>query len=76
MEQKNIENFEGIYQITNFGNVISLKRKGVTCEKILKPVADRNGYLSVCLRKNTKSYSNCIHGKYKTHNNFIWKISN
>jgi hypothetical protein len=34
---KDIDGYKDIYQISNFGNVKSLKRKGVGTEKILTP---------------------------------------
>ena len=53
---KNIKGYEGLYQISNLGNVKSFKNKN---EKLLKPQADKNGYLRLGLRKenNRKFYS-------------------
>lgn len=57
---KDIEGYEGIYQVSNFGNVRSLDRivqyidgriarfKGIT----RKPVKNQDGYLAVVLAKN------------------------
>lgn len=52
-----IEGFEN-YQISNYGNVKSLK---FNKEKILKPRLDQNGYLYVGLRNNNKKSSKRIH---------------
>lgn len=58
-EWKDIEGYEGIYQISNMGRVKSLSRKiwnGVkffqSSEKILKPGIDSVGYCVVSLYKN------------------------
>lgn len=42
---KDIAGYEGLYQVSNLGNVRSIKR----LEKVLKPQARKHGYLSVCL---------------------------
>ena len=57
---KDIEGYEGLYQVSNFGRVKSLKRmvnhpKGVqrtVNERIIKSNFDKYGYLQVCLSKN------------------------
>ena len=46
---KDIIGYEGLYQISNYGNVKSIKR-----DKILKPQVNGRGYLSVGLSKNGK----------------------
>lgn len=57
---KNIQGYEGLYQVSNLGRVKSLEKqrdngKGIyfTKEKILKLNNDKN-YLGVCLFKNNK----------------------
>lgn len=65
---KDIKNFEGMYQISNFGRVKSLARtkkhsyNGIAQlkEKVLKPV-NINGYKRVVLSKNNKSINKYIH---------------
>ena len=51
---KDIKDYEGIYQISNFGRIKSLARKRIitytTKEKILKPIKRRDGYLGFNLR--------------------------
>lgn len=67
---KDILGYEGLYQISNYGRVKSLKRKNIfycglrkeyaerpVKEKILSISKSNRGYLQVCLTKN---------GKYKT----------
>lgn len=46
---KDIPNFEGMYQVSNFGNVKSIKSK-----KTLKPYFTKKGYFRVVLSKNAK----------------------
>jgi hypothetical protein len=60
---KDILNYEGIYQISDLGNVKSLSREifngfgfYISKEKILKS-CNNNGYRGVCLRKNKKGKS-------------------
>ena len=54
---RDIEGFEG-YQISNLGRVRSFKRNKV---RIMKPVADKRGYLRVFLRKNNSLKTLFIH---------------
>lgn len=53
---KDIKNYEGLYQISNFGKVKSLTRntRNEHCknDKILKCTIDKKGYENVDLRKN------------------------
>lgn len=65
---KDIPNYEGLYQVSNLGNVKSLERtvnhlNGVRTvhEKILKPVIDNTGYYVVSLWKNNKHLRIHIH---------------
>lgn len=65
---KDIIGYEGLYQISNLGNVKSLERyvmnkhsfKKIN-EKILKPIITKNGYLSVSLTKDKKVKPTYIH---------------
>ena len=50
-EFKDIVGYEGIYMVSNLGRVLSLKRKGVTKNKILKNKRATNGYMIVNLYK-------------------------
>ena len=49
---KDIEGYEGLYQVSNLGNVKSLKNNKTKKEKILKPINNSSGYLQVDLCKN------------------------
>ena len=53
---KDIKGFEGLYQITDEGQVYSLYSK-----KYLKPRKDKDGYLQVNLYKDKKQYTKKIH---------------
>jgi hypothetical protein len=55
---KDIKGFEGIYQISNFGNIKSLSRKTKNgkckSDKILKKTLDNKGYQNITIHKNFK----------------------
>ncbi len=48
---RDVPNYEGMYKVSNLGRVKSLKRKGVTQDKVLTPALS-GGYLSVSFTKN------------------------
>lgn len=56
---KDIECYEGLYQVSNLGNVKSLNYNNTKKENLLKPRITRNGYLQVilCKNKTIKPYS-------------------
>lgn len=58
---KDIENYYGLYQVSNMGNVKSLNYNHTKEEKILRLGVDRNGYLIVNLYKNGKCKSLRVH---------------
>lgn len=59
---KDIEGYEGLYEISNKGNVKSLvNNNGVAREKILKPFIDSYGYEKVRLCKNKTSKIYFVH---------------
>lgn len=61
---KDIEGFEGYYQISNRGNVRSITRHDGVHERLgqaIKPVLKFNGYLQVGLRKHNKRKYVSIH---------------
>ena len=66
---KDIEGYEGIYQISNFGNVKSLSRYinnkhntlSLTKEKIMKLCNDKDGYRLVSLIKNNNAKTCRVH---------------
>lgn len=55
---KDIKGFEGLYQVSNMGNVKSLKWGK---EKILKPFLQRKGYYLIEIRKDNVSKTFAIH---------------
>lgn len=54
---KDLLGYEGLYQISSFGNVLSFHKKDI---KILKPGKNK-GYLQVILNKNSKGKCYQIH---------------
>ena len=59
---KDIEGYEGKYQVSNLGRIKSLERKNSRGnqirEKIFKLIYDKDGYLLVNLYKNSKKNKN------------------
>ena len=49
---KNIENYEGLYQVSTWGRVKSLKYNHTNKEKLLKQYKNKDDYLKVVLCKN------------------------
>ena len=49
---KDIKGYEGLYKISNLGNILSLKYKNGNCIKLKKPNICKNGYYVVNLCKN------------------------
>ena len=66
---KDIKGYEGLYQVSNFGNVRSLDRlahcgkygKGVYKGKLLKPIDRGNGYYRISLSVNSKIKFKGVH---------------
>lgn len=58
---KDIEGFEGLYQVSNLGNVLSLNYLNQKHPKILKPIRHHLGYQMVHLRKDCKTHIKMIH---------------
>ena len=48
-EYRPVKGYEGIYEVSNFGNVKSLERKGCKSDRILKEFIGGNRYLRVGL---------------------------
>lgn len=57
---KDIQNFEGLYQISTLGKIKSLNYRRTGREKILKPTKN-NGYLDIILYKDSKYEHHLIH---------------
>ena len=68
-----ITGYEGLYQVSNYGNIKSLvkwdinKRRFIKKECYLKLTDNGNGYLIVCLRKNKKKKSFYVHRLVASH---------
>lgn len=58
---KDVPNYEGIYQVSNLGNIKSLKYDRTGEERILKTNKDSGGYLKVNLYKNRKPKTYLVH---------------
>ena len=58
---KDIEDFEGLYQVSNLGRVKSLVRPYRRTEKILTPTKNTTGYLIVGLRRQGSVKSMLVH---------------
>jgi len=62
MEQwKDIKDYEGLYQVSNLGNVKSLNYRGWGKERLLKPQITVQGYYIVALYKNGKIKQFIVH---------------
>lgn len=55
---KPIKDFEGLYEVSNLGQVRSFYNREA---KILKPGKDKRGYLKVGLHKNGKRHTKLVH---------------
>jgi hypothetical protein len=71
-----IKNYEGLYEISNFGNVKSVERKSKNNngykpikERLLKPCISNTGYYMVSLCKNQKQHTYTIHKLVMEHFN-------
>ena len=60
-EWKNIEGYEGLYQVSNMGRIKSLRYNNTKESRIMTPVITRNGYLMVVLCVNKKQKGFCVH---------------
>ena len=58
---KDIEGYQGIYQVSSLGKVKSLNFNHAKKEKILKPFSNKDGYLRVNLCKEGKSKQYLVH---------------
>ena len=56
-----IEGYEGLYQVSNFGNVKSLVGRYGKGEQILKLGNERKGYKTVTLCKNGTRITKTVH---------------
>ena len=58
---KDIKEYEGLYQVSNKGNVKSLNYNRTGEERVLKLKVDRYGYLTLILSKNGKCRTLFVH---------------
>tara|TARA_R110000787_G_scaffold71230_2_gene158511 strand:+ start:117 stop:653 length:537 start_codon:yes stop_codon:yes gene_type:complete len=58
---KDVKGYEGFYQVSNYGNVKSLARKGRKKDILLKPSKDKNGYYYIVFCHNHISKTVKIH---------------
>ena len=58
---KDIEGYEGLYQVSNKRNVKSLNYRRTGRERIIKPRKDKNGYLRVVLCKDGECKTYLVH---------------
>ena len=58
---KDINGYEGLYQVSNFGDVKSLNYNHTKTEKILCPKNHHSGYKTVMLCNNGKNSNKSIH---------------
>lgn len=63
MRWKDIKGYEGLYKVSDMGDVVSEGRKGTRCKGPHKliPQRDKAGYLQVCLTKNGVPKTHRIH---------------
>lgn len=79
---KEIENFNGVYFVSNYGRIKSIDRlivrnDGVQIQtkgRVLAPRPARNGYMFVCLSKDGKSKNHSVHRLVATY--FLSKKGN
>lgn len=64
---KDIEGFEGLYKISNFGRVASMFYKRGKVEKLLSPSINGDGYYNVSLRKDNIAFNRTVHVLVATH---------
>jgi hypothetical protein len=58
---KDVPNYEGLYQVSNLGNIKSLNYNKTKKEKVLLPNKSTNEYLNVRLYNNNKSKVYSVH---------------
>ena len=58
---KDIKDYEGLYQVSNWGRVKSLNYNGTGKQRLMTPVKTKKGYLLVHLSKNGESKTCRVH---------------
>lgn len=65
---RDIKEYEGLYQVSNWGRIKSLPRNGtIKKERILTLVKNKDGYMVVNLSKNNKTKKFQVHRLVATH---------
>ena len=55
------EVYEGLYQVSNLGNILSLNYRNTGRAELMNPWKDKDGYLKIGLRKNRKTDFILVH---------------
>ena len=58
---KDVPGYEGLYQVSNYGRVLSLYRYRKKSQNILKTFTRKTGYIAVTLQKNGKRETKLVH---------------
>ena len=53
--------YEGLYQVSNLGNILSLNYRNTGRAELMNPWEDKDGYLKIGLRKNKKTDFILVH---------------
>ena len=53
--------YEGLYQVSNLGNILSLNFRNTGRAELMNPWEDKDGYLKIGLRKNRKTDFILVH---------------
>ena len=60
-EWKDIKDYEGLYQVSNWGKILSLNYRNTGKPRLMTPVEDTDGYFTVQLWKNEKPKTCKVH---------------
>lgn len=58
---KSVKGYEGIYEVSNMGRIMSLNWRGSKYPKLMTPIIDRKGYYNIVLSKNGKTQRCLFH---------------
>lgn len=53
--------YEGLYEVSNYGNILSLNYRNTGKARLMKPSVRSNGYLQVCLSSGNRKSSIKVH---------------
>ena len=76
-EYRPVKGYEGLYEVSNFGNVKSLERKGCKSDRILKEFIGGNRYLRVGLLNKIMTTRKLVNLMMKSsdHNPYSGKLT-